>query len=110
MQRASNVRRRNHNRVRPRIRILVDFRSEIATLFPARVVMPLGFFRVVSFGDFDHLCKRLGAVLGIAVISARRSLLTDSGVGKTLAISSSTITTKGCSVAIFKNRLGRDLL
>ncbi len=54
MKRAGNVRRRDHNRENGRVRILINLGSEIAALFPTRIVIPLGCFRIVSFWDLDH--------------------------------------------------------
>ena len=54
MQRARYVGRRNYNRKDRGIRILVDFRREVTTFFPACIVMALSFFRIVGFRDIDH--------------------------------------------------------
>ena len=57
VQRTGNVRWRNYNGENRGGRVLINLRSEIAAFFPTRIVILLGFFRIVSFGDIDHFRK-----------------------------------------------------
>src|SRR5438128_1322856 len=118
MQRAGHVRRRNDDRENRCVRIFVNVGREKSARLPASVMLRLGFFRIVSFGDLDHLVNQALAhfpgraslelaCFGNAVTSARSARLTDFDVGNNLARSESTTTTSGSAPAIAANRFGR---